>query len=369
LYQAGATDSITASLSHSLPSGCSITWGGSATISNVSINGTTVTATATFNTTGTNLTITAATSCQGSPASSSSFSVFQSSINISSNNVTDGATVNVDLIITPESLKSSLTDVYFNILQSTTYYGNPDNSLSTIEQRDQDITHWKVEKALWYSNHQGINCDQSSNNCNWSSGYDISVEYWIGDEFFMFLPTNLPNLTVAAAVCLDFCGGKSWTTNFWAGDIQINTQQIDPNHWHATVDVNDFRRNVQADKQVYNLATSQFYPMILAEELHHKYQYEHPETYYPDLWDASNVMDSVHANEPYEGNTEAAAIWAARTAFNIAVAAEEGRTDNELSDPDRWCPLEADAKNEASASYIMAIECAYCEDCCPTYCP
>lgn len=70
-YCIGDSTTVTAYLSDDLPSGCSITWGGSATFSNISGN----TATATFNTTG-SLVISAKTSCQAGTVYSSSFVVY-----------------------------------------------------------------------------------------------------------------------------------------------------------------------------------------------------------------------------------------------------------------------------------------------------
>jgi hypothetical protein len=68
-YDLGDTTTVTANLTDSLPSGCSISWGGDASFSNI----TGTTATATFNKIGTNLKINAKTACQTQAINSSTF--------------------------------------------------------------------------------------------------------------------------------------------------------------------------------------------------------------------------------------------------------------------------------------------------------
>ena len=40
---------------------------------------------------------------------------------------------------------------------------------------------------------------------------------------------------------------------------------------------------------------------------------------------------------------------------------EIDRSDGEQDDPNLYCLIEADAKNHASSSYLLSIECAYPE--------
>jgi hypothetical protein len=357
-YQVGDTESITASLSHSLPSGCSITWGGSATISNVSVNGTTVTATATFNTTGTGLTIDAYTTVQSTPASSSSFSVFQSSISISVGEQCDGESDNVDLIITPESVKSSLTDVYFYIDQRSSSYGNPAGSISTIERRDSDLTHWKVGNVRWYSTEQ---C-----HCNLTSDYEISVEFVIDGEYY-YAPSDY--LTASGKLaCIDGRGGviDQNTDHYWSGDIQINTQKVDPNDpnslWQATINQGTFARDVQGSHWVTCPANSQWLAMTEAEEAFHEGQWEGTTSnIFADLWIAQNVMNGATANQPFIAATEAEALDAARFAFNTAWGNEQDRSDAAVGA--RKCAIETEAKNNPThpATYLATMPCMYAE--------
>lgn len=275
----------------------------------------------------------------------------------------------IDLNVNPSSVKAYITNVDFDIEPTSTSYGNLEvgNALSAILQRDADITHWKVNKAIWYDDTDG---DEYPEDCPSSDVYyEISAEFTLGGQ--TYYPSSTAALRVWSCYCppeSEFCCGESGPDSFWTGSPQINTQQISANHWHATVEQGSFRRSVQASYEVFNPVNSQFYDMIEAEEAYHVEQYEDTDGsstngYYVDLWDPLLVMGNVDYYEPFEGSTQEQAAVNALNCFLDAVEYEMEQCDEIMDSPDFYCDVEAEAKSEAGSEYGLAFECAYGEEC------
>ena len=164
--------------------------------------------------------------------------------------------------------------------------------------------------------------------------------------------------------------GRVDAFQYFSGDIVITTTQISPTNWEATVTQGTFQRDVQALLNMSCPTNSQFYNMVLNEELYHRdMQFENPShSLLSAYWLPANVMANVTALEPYIGATEQAAISAATNSFDFYYNAEVVRSINEaLTEPaypgaypgDVRCALEAEAKTAAGASHCMKIECTY----------
>ena len=130
----------------------------------------------------------------------------------------------------------------------------------------------------------------------------------------------------------------------------------------VTVSAGTFRRNVRAEYFITAPPDSQFYPMILAEELFHVGQYEGTtSSIFSDLWSAQNVIDEVVGMAPFQASSCEEARELAENAFLNALEAEELRCEVLLAA--RRCDMEREAKTAIGSTHVLSMPCIYPE--CP----
>lgn len=282
--------------------------------------------------------------------------VVRGEVSLASSYACDGEEVDVDLILTPISVKGHITSVQWQATEpvDVTNYGSPSGQGLTFSQRSADITEWKIDNARWYANQQDL--------CNDTAEWEIEATYEIAGSHSCstdYDPTTVVTFTASASAgtgaCLD---GKAWVDSLWSGSIQINTQQLPNGQWEATISQGTWQRDVQASSWWSAPANSQYYNMVKDEEQFHEGQYEGTtSTIFDDLWDDQIVMADATANQPFVAATEAAARQAAESAFNTARQNEEYRSY--LLHAARLCPKEQEAKTAAGSSHRVAMPCTY----------
>lgn len=285
--------------------------------------------------------------------------------------VADGAEVDVDLVFTPESLADHVTgNPTFTITKAGggTDYDNPAGEGITISIRNPsnpDMAEWQVDNARWFST--------QPDHCNETSTYAITVNV---DTDFSEDPivSDPASLTVGADT--NYINGSVTMLgyhDYWSGDLVYSTVQVG-DHWECTVSQGTFDRDIETDMDIGCAEQSQYYDMILHEELFHVAQFSLTPcaydscgavpTVFSDLWDIDIIVDAVQANEPYTSSFESDARYQARAAFGLAKYCETSRSLNAIEgtyceDAEAYCDMEIEAKSHTGASYIGALECAH----------
>lgn len=266
----------------------------------------------------------------------------------------DGGQVNVDLLVTPESAKEYLSNVQFTATKPDggTTFDNPDGQGITISQRSSDITEWRIDNVRWYST--------QSDHCNVISDYHIAATYSIdGSQCHIAPVTITADATFGTTGCIY---GDAWATKHWSGDIEINTVEMTPGVWEATISQGTFVRDVDAVSITAVLGNSQYYDMVNIEEQTHVGQYEGTSSVLlNDLWDAQKVMNNATAVQPFVADSEEEAEQAARTRFEDSKRLELISSGIQLDQ--RRCELEIEAKTAAGSSHRVAMPCAYAGEC------
>ena len=284
--------------------------------------------------------------------------IIQVEIDLADTQGCDGEQVDVDLVVTPSNAVSYISGVQFTAEEpfGSGQFDNPSGQGISVVPRSSNITEWQIPNVRWYSTW--------TSQCNNYSDYEIKATYNVGGSSCQTDPVMF------LAFAGECTSGSVEIFQYFSGDIVITTTQISPTNWEATVTQGTFQRDVQALLNMSCPTNSQFYNMVLNEELYRRdMQFENPShSLLSAYWLPSNVMANVTALEPYIGATEQAAISAATNSFDFYYNAEVVRSINEaLTEPaypgaypgDVRCALEAEAKTAAGASHCMKIECTY----------
>ena len=284
--------------------------------------------------------------------------VIQVEIDLADTQGCDGEQVDVDLVVTPSNAVSYISGVQFTAEEpfGSGQFDNPSGQGISVVPRSSDITEWQIPNVRWYST--------QTSQCNDYSDYEIMATYNVGGSQCQTDPVMF------LAFAGECTSGSADIFQYFSGDIDITTTQVSPTNWEATVTQGTFRRDVQALYLVNCPTNSQFYNMVLAEELYHRdMQFENPN--HPILsayWLPSTIIANVTALEPYTGATEQATISAASNSFEFYRNAEIVRSRIEALTPpthpgavpgDVRCALETEAKTAAGASHRMKMECSY----------
>ena len=300
------------------------------------------------------ITATDATGCSGTQE----IVVIDVEIDLADTQGCDGEQVDVDLVVTPSNAVSYISGVQFTAEEpfGSGQFDNPSGQGISVTQRSSDITEWEIPNVRWYSTW--------TSQCNQWSDYEITATYSVGGSQCQTDPVMF------LAFADDCISGTAEPFQYFSGSIVINTTQVSPTNWEATVTQGIFQRDVQALYLVNCPTNSQFYSMIESEELYHRdMQFENPShSLLSAYWLPSNVMANVTALEPYVGATEQEAINSASNWFEFYRVAEEDSGRHEALTPpthpdtvpgDVRCALETEAKAAAGASHCMKIECTY----------
>lgn len=229
---------------------------------------------------------------------------------------------------------------------------NPAGACSRPIKLDEKGLRWKIDNARWFS----TQADQ----CNISSEYKITGKAKVHGAV-----VNLKSekFTVSASfgennslTCLD---GLAFPVTKWAGLPQYHVVQEPMSLLHSVrVGQGSFTRNVKSSYWVKVNVFSQYYNMIVSEEIYHaNHQISNPDHHiFGALWRPENVINKL-ADEVFVSVSEETAISMAKAAFTLAKASEELRSA-EVIEKNRKT-IEMEAKDFAGSTHRVRIECAY----------
>ncbi|MBW1784913.1 MAG: hypothetical protein JRL30_29745 [Deltaproteobacteria bacterium] len=288
-----------------------------------------------------------------SGSASVTVTVVKVEINLAASQSCDGMAVNVDLVVTPVSMKSQLTSVQLTAAEAVTNFGSPSGQGITFSQRG-DITQWQIDNARWYST--------QADHCNDDADWEIEAIYEIAGSHTC---NTHPPVTFTASAAFGTClNGAADVTNTFSGSPQYTTVfNSQTSLYETTVAQGTFVRDVQATSwwTVAGGTSSQYYDMMSGEEQYHEQQ--QMENAGHVRWGTcllvANIMSDVQANQPYTDPTEAESLAKAQNAFANAKNDEITRSWNYLSQQSVICADESEAKNAVGSSHKVDMPCTY----------
>jgi hypothetical protein len=263
----------------------------------------------------------------------------------------DGTSINVDVLTEPASAQSYLNNVHLDVQKpdGTTDFDNPAHLGSTIELRGDSLSEWRIPNMRWYST--------QADDCNYYSDYHVIGDCYIGGNHF-----SLGYICVSVDTKPGTTESFAEPTNYWAGEIDVFPSYNSVfNLWEATVSVGSFRRDVRGAVTIQMPSASQFYPMLLAEEMFHVGQLEGTtSTLLNHLWKAEDVMGLLLARQPFWGDSEEEVIAKAKRSWtNYCHRIEINGFDAIQVGTSLRYQMEQEAKTAAGASHRYALRCTY----------
>ena len=280
--------------------------------------------------------------------------IIKVSMHLTQTQACDGEAVEVNLHVTPASSKNLVTNILFTATKPNgeVDFENPSGQGITFSQRNADIFEWQIDNTRLYST--------QANHCNTASDYKIIATCEVPCATVTCETDPVTFTASTTRACID---GEARPTQYFSGDIVIQTTQISENLWHATIVPGSFQRDIQAVARWKVPANSQYYSMVMDEEIYHRdSQLQNPShSILQDYWLATNVLAATTAQEPFTGKTEQDARNSAFDKFEEQVITEEQRSIRAVfSYPGTIrCALETEAKQAVGASHRFAMPCAY----------
>jgi hypothetical protein len=260
----------------------------------------------------------------------------------------DGNSIPITVYCFPTNLTPTQIQVSWELSAGNVSYGNPAGDYIQIDP-GSDQYHWTIPNARWYAT--------QTDHCNDTAFYNLRCK--------VSYPNNSPietDRTLIVDAASKCAYGSANPYDFFSGEIDIQTEQIGPYRWKATVSQGTFVRDVKARINIQVSPDSQFYNLVVAEENFHKtQQFENPNhPIIKNYWKAEDVMTELQKLAPFYGATEKEAKASARREWE-RVQKQKVKEDQDrflYPKPDR-CAIEKEAKDAVGASYRLKMKCAY----------
>jgi len=266
----------------------------------------------------------------------------------------DGESLDVDLEVSPESVKSSLSDGSFTCKKPDggTNFENPSGQGSQIASAGgSDYTKWKVDNVRWYST--------QNDHCNETSLYEVVGTVKVKGAKIQVTKASFTASTVVGGALNQGCFfGRAKFEMVFDGEPAIVTQKVDDTHWETTVSAGTFKRSCDSTAEVSGSPNSQFYAMISGEENAHVAQMENPtHAIYGKVFLATKIITEVTSKNPFRSFSEENSKKYANEAWDKAVKNEIDRSNAYLTQ--RNCDIEKEAKQQAGSSFCFTVWCTY----------
>jgi len=336
-----------------LPVGYSIVWGGDGEFSNQ--DG--LKAKVKFKTSSKDATVTARLS-KGQVITVARTTVVGFKVSFSNDYVCDGMSADLQIDPVPEGTPRNVLNGFNNFKlisqTATTSYGNPLGKAELSFKPLDNSYRSAIENAIWYSN--------QPDNCNDFCVYHIFVDADVNGNLVTAEEVGIFN--VSATMNNDdenscFMGLTTCCATMITGAATIETVEISPSEWTAEISRGTLKKDVKTEPLLIVANTnSQFYHMIVNEELHHQKQFEGtvPFSCFDDLYNVDKVMADIQLHYIKASSQELATQMATQV-IEDAIQNEYDR--GSIIIKTNRCKAEVDAKTAAGSSYKLALPCRY----------